>query len=202
MFHQVTESQVQLQQRRCPADVRHFWRTVVIRWEFMSSCTNWASTCLAEGGRRRRQRRQVRGCVKLRARPRLTVSRNGLVQSSINTEQDLASWTYHDPFCECPKRLTMPWLHMFRCMLVVRHKSLVSWAVWNQAIEERKCLIQDPSPDGLRLATRWHWTFPNVVWIFPVASGCCSAPPLCCCANRLILPNASVSAPQRPRVYR
>lgn len=84
---------------------------------------------------------------------------------------------YHDTFCECPKRLMMPWLHRCRCMLVVHHKSLVSWAVLNQAIVEWKCLIQDPSPDELRLSTRWNGTFLNLVFILTVASGCCSAPP-------------------------
>lgn len=68
-------------------------------------------------------------------------------ESYVNTEPDLASWTYHDTFCECPKRLMMPWLHMFCCMLVIHHKSLISGAVLNQAIVEWKCLIQDPSLD-------------------------------------------------------
>lgn len=106
----------------------------------------------------------------MHAGPQLTVSRNDLVQSYINTEPDLASWTYHDTFCECPKRLMMPWLHRFRCMLVVHHKSQVSWAVLNQAIAEWKCLIPGSFPRRVE-------TFLNIVLILTVASGCCSAPP-------------------------
>lgn len=143
--------------------------TIVIRWEFMSSYTNCEPALayrrgivLSSGGGGTLQK-----LWKIACKPTADCFYEwSCTESYVNTEPDLASWTYHDTFCECPKRLMMPWLHMFCCMLVIHHKSLISGAVLNQAIVEWKCLIQDPSLDffffflnKLRLSTRWNWTF-------------------------------------------
>lgn len=166
---------MQLQQRRCPADVRHFGRNCCNRmriYEFIYKL--WASTCLPEGGGiiLGSGGGTLQKLCKNACKPTADCFYEwSCTESYINTEPDLASWTYHDTFCECPKRLMMPWLHMFRCMLVVHHKSLISRAVLNQAIVEGKCLIQDPSLDSffkIQYKTKLNI---SVVFILPVALG-------------------------------
>lgn len=59
--------------------------------------------------------------------------------------------------CECPKRLMMPWLHTFPCVVVPNENHLVSRAVLNQAIVEWNALFRILSL--LRLGTRWSQAF-------------------------------------------
>lgn len=82
----------------------------------------------------------------------------------------------------------MPWLHMFCCMLVIQHKSFISGAVWNQAIVEWKCLIQDPSLDSFFKEVKTQYKMKlniSVVFILPVALGFAVLPSsLCGCVHR------------------
>lgn len=72
------------------------------------------------------------------------------------------TWTYATS-CECPKRLTMPWLHTFPCMIVPITGHLVSRAVFESSNRERNALFQILPQTFfkkmLRLGTRWIQAF-------------------------------------------
>lgn len=113
------------------------------------------------------------------------------------------TWTYATS-CECPKRLTMPWLRTFPCMIVPITSHLVSRAVFESSNRERNALFQILPQTFLKdIKTRYkidssifllfhsRVASSDPLWSSHAAVLMFLSLPLCCCAHRLILRNSS-----------
>lgn len=74
---------------------------------------------------------------------------------------------HHTTFCECPKRLTIPWSHTFLCVVVPNTNHLVSRAVLIQAIAEWNALfkILPPKTFYFNIKTQYKRK-PSIFYVF------------------------------------
>lgn len=162
-------------------------RTVVIRWEFMSSCTNWASTCLAEGGSSSR----YRSCVKMHASPQPTVLT--ILYSLVLPHNQI--WLLEHTMTHFVNVRSALWCH--DCICFVACLSSIA----NHAFQEQFWIKQYWSENALSRIlpqTSWDWVQDDTEHFCCFSSSCgqwvlqCSS--LCCCVHRLILRNSCYSS--------